>query len=53
MSYYIVPDVEAEEMDFRIDGPYKNKDQVIDALSLIGNSAVFDSKQEAKEFIEE
>lgn len=51
MSYYIVPDIEAE--DFTIDGPYKNKDEVIDALSLIANSAVFDRKQDAKEFIEE
>jgi len=50
MSYYIIPDV--EDSDREIDGPYRNKDQVIDALSLIANSAVLDSKREAKEYFE-
>jgi len=50
MSYYIVPDV--EDPDRPIDGPYRNKDQVISALELIANSAVFDSKKEAKEFLD-
>jgi len=51
MSYYIIPDIEADEF-IQIDGPYKNREQVISALELIANAAVFDSKREAKEYIE-
>ena len=50
MSYYIIPDIESEFE--RIDGPYKNKDEVIAALELIANAAVFNSRKEAKEYLE-
>ena len=51
MAYYVVPDVEDPDRD--IDGPYRNKDEVIDALSLIANSAVFESKREALNYFED
>ena len=51
MSYYIIPDV--EDFDREIEGPYKNKDKVIEALELIANSAVFNSKREAREYLDE
>jgi len=50
MSYYIIPDV--EDPDREIDGPYRNKDEVIQALELIADSLVFDSKREAREYFE-
>ena len=50
MSYYIIPDV--EDPDRPIDGPYRNKDEVIDALSLLANSVVFDNKRDAREYFE-
>ena len=50
MAYYIIPDV--EDPDREINGPYRNKDEVIEALELIANSAVFDSKREAREDFE-
>jgi len=53
MSYYIIPDKEEDPEFAVIQGPYKNKDEVIFALEIIGNSAVFNSKQEAREYIEE
>jgi hypothetical protein len=54
MSYYIIPDIEDDQMGMKLSlqGPYTNKDQVIDALALIGNSGVFDSKREALEYME-
>ena len=52
MSYYIISDV--EDIEFaRLQGPYTNKDQVIAALELISNAGVFNSKREAKEYLEE
>ena len=52
MSYYIISDI--EDIEFaRLQGPYTNKDQVIAALELISNAGVFNSKREAKEYIEE
>ena len=50
MAYYIIPDV--EDPDREINGPYRNKDEVIEALELIANSAVFDSKREARKYFE-
>ena len=53
MSYYIIPNVEPDDPRFvELDGPYRNKDEVIQALELIANSAVFDSKREAREYFE-
>ena len=49
MSYYIIPDV--EDPDREIDGPYRNKDEVIEALSVIANAGVFDTKTEARKYI--
>ena len=49
MAYYIIPDV--EDPDREINGPYRNKDEVIEALELIANSVVFNSKREAREYL--
>jgi hypothetical protein len=46
MAYYLV-------LDDDIRGPYTNKDQVIQALGFIVEFYLFDSKREAKEFVEE
>ena len=52
MSYYIISDI--EDIEFaRLQGPYTNKNQVIAALELISNAGVFNSKREAKEYLEE
>jgi hypothetical protein len=54
MSYYIIPDVEPDDPRFvELDGPYTNKDQVIEALALIANSAIFNSKKEARKYIKD
>ena len=52
MSYYIIPDKESEDPRFaELDGPYRNKDEVIEALSVIANAGVFDTKTEARKYI--
>ena len=52
MSYYIIPDIEPEDPRFvELDGPYRNKDEVIEALSVIANAGVFDTKTEARKYI--
>ena len=54
MAYYIIPDIEPEDPRFvELDGPYKNKDEVIEALSVIANSGVFTTKKRAREYINE
>ena len=54
MSYYIIPNVEPDDPRFvELDGPYRNKDEVIDALALIANSAIFNSKREARQYIKD
>ena len=53
MSYYIIPNVEEEPEFVTINGPYKNKDQVIAALESIANAGVFDSKREARNYIKD
>ena len=51
MSYYIIPDIEPEDPRFvELDGPYKNKDDVIEALEVIANAGVFMSKKEALQY---
>ena len=54
MSYYIIPDIEPDDPRFvELDGPYRNKDEVIEALALIANSAIFNSKREARQYIKD
>ena len=50
MSYYIIPDIEPEVLPAELDGPYKNKDDVIEALEVIANAGVFMSKKEALQY---
>jgi hypothetical protein len=51
MAYYIIPDIEPEDSQFvELDGPYKNKDEVIEALEVIANAGVFMSKKEALQY---
>ena len=52
MSYYIIPNIEEEPEFARIDGPYRNREEVIEALALIANAGVFDTKKEAKDYLD-
>jgi len=50
MSYYFVLDDEKEFMT--VQGPYSNKDNLIEGLNQSFGFVVFDSKREAKDYIE-
>jgi hypothetical protein len=51
MSYYLVVDDDPEFME--IEGPYKNKDDLLDALASKIDFIVFTTKREAKEYLNE
>jgi hypothetical protein len=51
MSYYLV--VEDDPEFIEIEGPFSNKDELIQALGFKIEFTVFNTKREAKEFLDE
>ena len=51
MSYYFVVDDEPEFM--RVQGPYSNKDDLIDGLNQSFGFTVFTRKNDAREYIDD
>lgn len=49
MSYYIVDNDESTNI---VDGPFKNKDDVIFQLELLSNTKVFKNKAQAKIYLQ-
>jgi hypothetical protein len=50
MSYYLVVD---DEPEFRkIEGPFRNKDELIQALGFKIQFTIFDTKREAREYLD-
>jgi len=50
VSYYLVLDDDREFQEVR--GPYRNKDDLIEALNQSFGFTVFERKSDAKEYIE-
>jgi len=51
MSYYLIVSDDPEFM--KIEGPYRNKDDLIDALATKIEFNVFDTKTKAREYLEQ
>ena len=51
MSYYLVVDDESEFVE--IEGPYRNKDDLLDALATKMEFTIFTTKREAREYIDD
>lgn len=49
MSYYLVVADDPEFME--IEGPFKNKDDLLEALGFKLEFIIFDTKREAKEYL--
>tara|TARA_Y100000004_G_C8952180_1_gene429076 strand:+ start:1211 stop:1369 length:159 start_codon:yes stop_codon:yes gene_type:complete len=51
MSYYLVVDDDPEFI--KIEGPYRNKDDLLNALASKFGFTIFDTKREAREYLDD